>query len=296
MQGPGAFAAVGAYLIWGLFPLYWSLLGDVPTVQVLAHRAVWCAACVWLYLAVTAQGRWWRGVPPRVVLTLAVTATLISVNWGLYIYGVNSGHVVETSLGYFINPLVNVLLGVVVLRERLGAWQWVAVALAALGVGYLTLELGAVPWIALTLAMSFGLYGLLRKLTPVDAVRGLALESTLVLPIAIAYLLFCEWRGIGAFAHGSTGRDLLLIAGGAVTAVPLVLFAYGARRVSLSSLGLLQYVAPTAQLLLGVFAFHETFAAPQFLAFGCIWLALLLAMVDNLRRWLARPAVQPSVR
>lgn len=292
-QGSGAFAAVGAYLIWGLFPLYWSLLGDVPTVQVLAHRALWCAVCVWLFLAAQGQGRWWRGLDPGVVARLAVTASLISVNWGLYIYGVNSGHVVETSLGYFINPLVTVLLGVLVLRERLGAWQWLAVGLAGLGVGYLALKIGAVPWIALTLAVSFGFYSLLRKLVAIDALRGLMIESGLVLPVASAYLLWCQWQGSGAMGHGSVGRDALLIAGGAVTAVPLVLFAHGARRVALSTLGLLQYVAPTVQLLLGVFVFHEPFDRPHLLAFGCIWLALALVMIDHLRRrWLPQPSVR----
>ena len=297
-QGSGAFAAIGAYLIWGLFPLYWSLLADVPTVQVLAHRAVWCAVCVWLFLAFQGQGRWWRGLDRGVVAKLAVSATLISLNWGMYIYGVNSGHVVETSLGYFINPLVNVLLGVIVLRERLGIWQWIAVALAAFGVGYLTVEHGSVPWIALCLAVSFGLYGLARKLVQVDAVRGLMIESGLVLPVAMAWLLWCEWHGTGAMGHGRPGRDALLVAGGVVTAVPLVLFAYAARRVALSSLGLLQYVAPTAQLLLGVFVFHEAFDGTQFFAFGCIWLALVLVMVDNLRRWLGRgdDDAQPSAR
>lgn len=297
-NGSGTFAAATAYFIWGLFPLYWSLLGDVPTVQVLAHRAVWCALSVWLYLALLGQGRWWRGLRRQVLAMLATTALLISVNWGVYVYGVNSGHVLETSLGYFISPLFAVLLGVVLLRERLGAIQWVAVALAAFGVAYLAVRLGAPPWIALALAVSFGLYGLIRKLAEVDAVRGLAVESCLVLPVAAAYLAWCETQGTATFLHRAHLTDLLLVAGGAVTAIPLVLFAYGARRVPMSTLGFLQYVAPTVQLVLGVFVFHETFGSAQLVAFGCIWLALALVMADGVRRWVVGRAAapQPSVR
>ena len=296
-QGSGTFAAAAAYFIWGLFPLYWSLLGHVPTVQVLAHRAAWCALSVWLYLAVLGQGRWWRGLQPRVLGMLTATALLISVNWGVYVYGVNSGHVLETSLGYFISPLLAVLLGVALLRERLGMLQWAAVAIAASGVAYLTVSLGAPPWIALLLAGSFGLYGLIRKLAEVDAIRGLAVESCLVLPVAIAYLAWCERQGTAAFLHRTPLTDALLIAGGAVTAVPLVLFTYGARRVPMSTLGFLQYLAPTVQFLLGVFVFHEAFGPAQLVAFGCIWFALALVMADGVRRWaIGRAAPQPSVR
>jgi chloramphenicol-sensitive protein RarD len=296
MQGPGALAAAGAYFIWGLFPLYWSLLGDVPVVQVLAHRALWCAVCVWLLLAAQGQGRWWRGMERRVLLMLIASSLLISVNWGVYIYGVTSGHVLDTSLGYFITPLFSILLGVFLLRERLNAGQWAAVALATFGVGYLANRLGAPPWIALVLATSFGCYGLIRKLVAIDAVRGLAVESCLMLPVAAAYLIGCELRGSGAFLHGGGVRDVLLMAGGPVTAVPLVLFAYGARRVAMSTLGFMQYLAPTVQLLLGVFVFHEVFGPAQGVAFGCIWAALALVMADSLRRWLGREADQASLR
>lgn len=295
-EGPGTLAAAGAYFIWGLFPLYWSLLGDVPVVQVLAHRAAWCAVCVWLFLAVQGEGRWWRGLPPRVLLMLVASSLLISVNWGVYIFGVTSGHVLDTSLGYFITPLFSILLGVFLLREKLNALQRVAVALAACGVGYLAVRLGSPPWIALALAVSFGCYGLIRKLVVIDAVRGLAVESCLMLPLALAYLLWSEWQGSGAFLHGAVSRDLLLAAGGAVTAVPLVLFAYGARRVALSTLGFMQYIAPTVQLLLGIFVFHEHFGAVQLVAFVCIWAALGLVTADSVRRWMTRPAAQPSLR
>jgi chloramphenicol-sensitive protein RarD len=287
-RGPGLLAAAVAYLVWGLFPLYWSLLGAVPTVQVLAHRGVWCALCVWLLLAVQGQARWWRGLDGRTFGLLTASALLISINWGVYIYAVNSGHVLDTSLGYFITPLFNIIFGVLLLRERLGAWQWTAVAIAACGVGYLAVRLGAPPWIALLLAVSFACYGLIRKLAVIDAVRGLAVESCLMLPLAAGYLVWCEMQGTGVFLHGPASTDVLLAVGGVVTAVPLVLFAYGARRVPLSTLGFIQYVAPTVQLLLGVFVFHEHFGSAQAVAFICIWAALAIVMVDGLRRWFAR--------
>jgi chloramphenicol-sensitive protein RarD len=293
-NGSGALAAAGAYFLWGLFPLYWSLLGSVPTVQVLAHRAAWCALCVWAFLAVQGQGRWWRGMDRRVVLMLTCSSVLISMNWGVYIYGVNSGHVLETSLGYFITPLISILLGVMLLHERLGVLQWVAVAIAATGVAYLAVRVGSVPWIALWLGASFALYGLIRKFVIVDAVRGLAVESCLMLPAAVAYLVWSQMNGSGVFLRENGMQDVLLIAGGAVTAVPLVLFAFAARRVALSTLGFMQYGAPTVQLLLGIFVFHERFGVVQAVAFGCIWAALGLVLADNLRRWLGRD--QPSLR
>ena len=287
---PGAPVAALAYFIWGLFPLYWSLLAPVPVLQVLAHRALWCAVVVWAYLIVVGQARWWRGLSPRLFWTLTASGLLISVNWGVYILGVNTGHVLDTSLGYFITPFVNVLVGLTLLRERLNAWQVAAVVLAAAGVLYLTLSLGRPPWIALLLAFSFGAYGLLRKLAVVDAVHGLAFESTIMAVPALGWLGWLAWRGEGAFLHEPAYLDGLMIAGGAVTAVPLVMFAYGARRVSMTLLGFLQYIAPTVGLLLGVFVFHEPFGPVQQVAFGCIWAALLVFTADALRRYLKAKA------
>lgn len=292
----GAAAATVAYLLWGLFPLYWSRLGDVPVLQVLAHRGVWCALCVWLLLAASGQAGWWRSLRARTVWLLTATALLITANWGTYIYGVATGHVLETSLGYFITPLVSVLFGVLVLGERLSALQWFAVGCAAAGVGVLTVGLGVPPWIALALAVSFGAYGLIRKQVDIDAVRGLAFESTLMLPPALVLLVLAESHGSGAFGHGPAWRDVLLVAGGAVTAVPLLLFAYGARRVTLTALGFLQYLAPTVQCLLGIFVFRETFGRVQLVAFGLIWAALAVFMADGLRRWWARPAASAMSR
>jgi chloramphenicol-sensitive protein RarD len=281
----GIVAAAIAYFIWGLFPLYWSLFRGVPTFQLLAHRVAWCAIAVWLYLLLKGDGGWWRRLEPGTVARLFGSSLLISVNWGLYIAAVNSGHVIDTSLGYFITPLANVLFGVALLRERLNGLQWLAVACAATGVSYLAVALGALPWIALVLALSFGGYGLVRKMTPVDAVHGLALESTILLPPAVAYLAWCEVQGRSVFLHQPWHLDLLLAAGGVLTAIPLVLFAIGARRVPMTMLGFLQYLAPSVALVLGILVFHEPFGREQGVAFGWIWVALAVFSVDALRRY-----------
>ena len=286
----GIAAAATAYFIWGLFPLYWSLMAAVPLFQLLAHRVAWCAVAVWLYLLCKGDAAWWRSLSRPVIGRLMASSVLISINWGVYIVGVNTGHIVDTALGYFITPLVNVLFGVVVLRERLNSLQWLAVGCAALGVAYLAYNLGSLPWIALVLAVSFGAYGLIRKTTPVDAVHGLALESTIILVPSLAYLLWCAGQGSGVFLHEARYLDLLMVFGGAITAVPLVLFAFGARRVSMTVLGFLQYIAPTVALLLGIFLFKEAFGHVQLIAFGWIWLALALFSVDGLRRYVRRVA------
>jgi len=270
----GALAAMAAFFIWGLFPLFWSLLGDVPVLQVLAHRALWCAVAVWLFLLLSRDLAWVTTVAPRRLALLALGGALISVNWGVYVWAVAAGHVIDTSLGYFITPLVSVMMAVVVLRERLGRAQLAAVVIAFTGVALLAWQLRAPPWIALALAASFGTYGLLRKLAPFDSVHGLAIESSVMLIPAAAYLLWCEFTGSGAFLHDHWRDDLLLVIGGPLTAIPLVLFAYGAQRVSMLALGVLQYIAPTVALLLGIWIFHEPFGAARQLAFACIWLAL----------------------
>lgn len=281
----GVLAGAGAFLIWGLFPLFWSLLGDVPALQLLAHRALWCAVAVWCLLLARRDLAWVRRIPPRVLLLLAIGGLLISVNWGMYVWAVISGHVIDTSLGYFITPLVSVVVAVWVLREQLGVAQRWAVGLAAGGVLYLAWQLGHPPWIALTLAFSFGFYGLVRKLAPFDSVRGLAVESSVMLLPALLYLIWCERSGQGAFLHGHWRDDLLLIAGGPVTAVPLVLFAFSAQRISFLSLGIMQYIAPSVALLLGIWVYHEPFGGSRQVAFGCIWAALLVFTADALLRY-----------
>ena len=290
----GLAITVGTFLIWGVVPLYWHLLKAVPSFHIIAHRIVWSAVLVLGWLLLKNGLGWWRQIraQPRAVPLLGVSSLLIAFNWGLYIWAVNAGHVVETSLGYFINPLVNVVLGVLVLHERLRRLQWIAVGCAALGVAWLTVSAGSPPWIALGLAASFGLYGLVRKLVAVDPVAGLGLESLYLFLPALAYVLWAEAGHGGGFSGAwGLGTDLLLVFGGVVTAVPLVGFAYGVRRIPLSVVGLLQYIAPTLQLLLGVWFFHEPFDTARALGFGAIWLGLALYAGEGLWRSRHRPRV-----
>ncbi|KAF1711504.1 protein RarD [Pseudoxanthomonas kalamensis DSM 18571] len=283
----GLAITAGAFALWGVVPLYWLLLKAVPSLQIIAHRIVWSALLVVGWLLLRDGLRWLRAIVarPRTLALLGVSSLLIAFNWGLYIWAVNAGHVVETSLGYFINPLLNVVLGVLVLHERLNRVQWLAVACAALGVAWLGWHAGAPPWIALGLALSFGLYGLLRKLLAVDAVAGLGVESLyLVLP-ALGYVLWCERGHGGGFAGDwGLGIDALLVFGGVVTAIPLIGFAYGVRRIPLSLVGLLQYIAPTLQFLIGVLVLREPFNASQAIGFAAIWLGLAVFAADGLRR------------
>jgi chloramphenicol-sensitive protein RarD len=290
----GLYAAIAAYALWGVFPLYWYWLRDVPSLQIIAHRIAWCAVFVVGYLLVRERLDWLRALRgrPKTIGLLAVSATLISANWGIYIWAVTHGRVVEASLGYFINPLVNVLLGVLVLRERLVPAQWVAVALAAAGVAWLAFLHGQPPWISLALALSFAIYGLIRKLAVVDAIPGLAVESLLVLAPALVFLGWAQATGVGAFGHGGALRDGLLVFGGALTALPLIGFAYGAKRIPYSLVGILQYIAPTLQLLVGVALLGEDFTATQAIGFGCIWVALAVYAFDGWRRSRRVPAAQ----
>jgi chloramphenicol-sensitive protein RarD len=286
LDGRGLAAGLTAFFIWGLLPLYLKFLHSVSALQVTAHRLVWgCVfAFIWLALrrdlaqAVAALAQ------PSTRWRLCVSASLISINWITYVWGIANGRVVETSLGYFINPLVIVLLGVVVLAERLNRAQWTAVAIAAAGVAYLTWSAGHPPWLALVLALTFGLYGLVRKVVHVDSLAGLASETLLLLPIGVGYLIWCELAGTGAFAHQGVGIDLLLLLGGPLTAIPLVLFAFAARRLPYSTIGLLQYLGPTLQLLLGVFVFHEPFTRDRAIGFALIWTALAIYAGDGFWR------------
>jgi len=294
----GAVAAVAAFLLWGLFPLYWKRLAGVPALEVVAHRTAWgfLAVAAW----VTLRGRWGdaRAVAsnPRTVLRLAGSVVLIALNWLLYVWAVVHDHVVEASLGYFINPLVNVLLGVLVLGERLSRAQRIAVTLAAAGVAVLTVGHGRLPWIALALAVSFGLYGLARKTVAADAIVGLLWETAILAPVAAAFLVVLERRGSGAFGPDAPATSALLALGGPVTAVPLVLFALGARALPLSTVGFLQYLSPSLQFLLAVLVFREPFTATHAAAFACIWTALG-ALSWDLRRRLRheRAASRPPV-
>jgi chloramphenicol-sensitive protein RarD len=282
----GVWYGVAAYGIWGLFPLYWKLVQHVPALQILGHRIVWSFAA--LAVLTTFSGR--TSPPPSlwtvhsgVIGTYAIAAVLIGINSFLYVYAVNAGFIVETSLGYFIAPLVNVLLGVVVLRERLRVGQWLAAALAAAGVAYLTRAYGSVPWIAAGLATSFGSYGLVKKKAPLDSLRGLTLETAVLVIPAAAYLTALQVNGRGAFLHTGFVSDLLLVGSGLVTISPLLLFASAVRRIPLSVVGLLQYIAPTIQFLLGVFLYDEPFSRTQLIGFAIVWTALVIFSVEGLR-------------
>ncbi|MGN6151165.1 MAG: EamA family transporter RarD [Lysobacteraceae bacterium] len=283
----GLWMALAAFVIWGLMPLYWHLLKAVPSLQIVAHRVVWSALLVALWLG-WPQGRGWFAkvlAQPRLARLLALSGLCIGVNWGLYIWAVNAGHVVETSLGYFINPLLNVVIGTLFLRERLTRVQWVSVAIAGAGVLWLTFNYGSFPWIALTLALSFGVYGLIRKLAAVDPIVGLGVENAVLLLPALGYLAFAEATGPGGF-FGDWGAavDALLLVGGALTALPLIGFSFAVRRVPLSTIGLMQYLAPTMQFLIGVLLFREPFDTDRAIGFALIWSALAVFMADSLRR------------
>jgi chloramphenicol-sensitive protein RarD len=281
----GFLSAASAFAIWGIFPLYFHALHDVAALQVIAHRVVWGCLFIfgWMFfrgeLASVRVALTHRGV----VLRLALTATLITGNWLTYVFGVTHGRVVETSLGYFIGPLVNVVLGVVLLSEKLTRGQWTAVALATLGVGYLTFMTGGMPWIALTLALSFASYGLVRKVVKVESLPGLAIETLLLSPFAVVYLLWSESAGAGALGHAGPVTNTLLIASGPLTAITLFLFAHGTRLLPYSTIGLLQYIAPSLQFVCGVFVLHEPFDHARAIGFALIWTALVIYAGEGVR-------------
>jgi chloramphenicol-sensitive protein RarD len=287
----GFWLGAAAYGIWGLFPLYWKLVEQVPALQIISHRIAWS----FVTLAIVGAARFRREAAStldrRAFAIYAIAAVLISINWFLYVYAVNTGFVLETSLGYFITPLVNVLLGVMVLRERLRPLQWVAVALAAVGVLQLTFGYGSLPVIAIGLALSFGSYGLVKKKAPLDSLAGLTLETGIVVAPAVAYLLIANASGHGAFAHSGLTTDLLLMGGGPVTVVPLLLFASAVRRITLTTVGLLQYIAPTIQFFLGVFLYGEPFAGTRLVGFVIVWTACVLFSIDGLRARSRAPQV-----
>ncbi|MDQ2819424.1 MAG: EamA family transporter RarD [Pseudomonadota bacterium] len=280
----GILSAALAFFCWGLFPLYFHALNNVPPAQILAHRMLWSLLFLLIVLAIRRQWSWLAIVKkPRVLATFVASAFLLSANWLVYIWSVNNGHVIEASLGYFINPLVNIMFGFFLLKERLRRAQWGAIAVAALGVAWLTWQSGTVPWIALILAASFGGYGLMRKTASLGALEGLSLETMVLFPLAAGYVGWLTWHGHNAFVNTASDHTrLLLIAAGPLTAVPLLLFASGARKIPMSLLGLLQYLSPTLQFLLGVWVFHEAFSAERLVGFAVIWAALALYAAEGL--------------
>jgi chloramphenicol-sensitive protein RarD len=281
----GILYGIGAYTLWGAVPLFWPLVSRASAPELLAHRVIWSLViCAVLLLTVVPRG-WWRRVRrPRTLLLLAGAAAVVSVNWGVYIWAVNHGHVVETSLGYYINPILSILVGVVFLRERLAPLQWVSVGLAAAAVVVLTFEYGQLPWIALTLATSFATYGVIKKQVNGGAVETLTVESAVLTPVALGYLAFLQVTGDLTFGHLGWAHNVLLIASGLVTVIPLLFFAAAATRLPLSTLGLLQYIAPTLQFLLGVFYFGETMSPGRWIGFALVWLALVILTVYGVRQ------------
>jgi chloramphenicol-sensitive protein RarD len=278
-------SGLGAYALWGLFPLYFPLLEPATGLEIVAHRVLW--SLVFVGLLLFALRRWSHVraavTDRRTLLVLVGASVLIAANWLVFVYGVNSGHVVETSLGYFINPLVSVLLGVVAFSERLRPMQWTAVGIAAVAVAVLTVDYGRPPWIALTLALTFGLYGLMKKLVKVEAAPGLFVETALVALPAVVVLAMLHGSGDGTFGQVSPSHSLLLASSGLATAIPLLLFAAAARRIPLSTVGLLQYLTPLMQLSIGVFVYDEPMPPARLAGFAIVWLALAVFSADMLR-------------
>lgn len=286
-----------AFFCWGLFPLYFHALNTVPAGQILAHRVLWSLIFLVIVLSVRGQWRWLPAIVrrPRVVTSFIASALLLSVNWLIYIWSVNHGHVIDASLGYFINPLVNVLLGYLVLGERLRRVQGLAIAVATAGVLWLTWQAGTVPWIALALAATFGGYGLLRKTAALGALEGLAFETMVLFPLALGYVAWLTMHGANVFlSTPSDATRALLVAAGPITAIPLLMFAAGARRIPMAVLGMIQYIGPTLQFLLGVWLFQEAFSADRMVGFVLIWSALALYAGEGLWRLRTGPARAPA--
>jgi chloramphenicol-sensitive protein RarD len=299
----GLVYGVAAYLMWGLFPLYWPLLAPAQAAEILAHRIVWSLAFLVLLLWRRVGFGWVRRLPARKLSLLAVAAVVVAVNWGTYIWAVTHQHVIETALGYFINPIVTVLIGVFVLRERLHPMQWLAVAIAAVAVLVLTAAYGHLPWIALILAGSFASYGLAKKQAAVGALEGLGVETALLFGPALGYLVYLSAQGAATFGHVARATDALLVGSGVMTAIPLLCFGAAANRIPLTTIGLLQYLAPSLQFLCGVLVFHESMPASRWLGFGLVWCALVvlalygvgLERLSAIAPWLrARPSSSRS--
>jgi chloramphenicol-sensitive protein RarD len=293
----GFLLGAAAYLMWGLFPLYFPLLEPAGATEILAHRVFW--SLITMLVLVVAVRRWTQLrrmlVDGRKVRILALAAALIAVNWGTYIWGVNNGHVIETSLGYFINPLVTVLMGVVILGERLRPLQWVALGIAGAAVVGLTVEYGRPPWVALVLAFSFGSYGLAKKKANAGAVESLTFETLVIAPVAFGYLVLLTVTGASTFTTEGPLHVVLLLGMGVLTAVPLLCFGGAATRVSMTTLGLLQYVTPTMQFALGVLVFREPMPATRWVGFALVWVALVIFTVDLLRSRPRAPEPEPVI-
>ncbi|MDI1243788.1 MAG: EamA family transporter RarD [Rhodoferax sp.] len=293
----GVLYAALAYTAWGLLPIFFKQLGHVNAFEVVMHRMVWSLVFLMGLLVLLRRWAWLREVArqPRVLAAFAVSALLLSVNWSVYVWAVQNARVVDASLGYFILPLVNVAFGFAFLHERPRPGQWLAVAVAAGGVLWLTVQAGRLPWVALVLAASFGIYGLLRKVATLGALEGLTLETLLLAPFAVGLLAWWAWRGQGALTQGDPSTLAWLLLAGPLTAVPLLLFAAGARRIPMATLGILQYISPSLQMLLGVWLYKEAFDPARAMGFYLIWLALVVYSLDSLWNSRKQPAKPPVV-
>jgi len=277
----GLASAIGAYSLWGILPIYWKLVSTVPAQEILAHRIFWSLLFMLAVVLIMNRKKQLREEighlisKPTKVLALIMGAIFITLNWFIYIWAVNDNRVVETSLGYYINPLFNVLLGILFLKEQLTFWQIISVLLAASGVFYMTMHFGSVPWVAISLAVSFGFYGLCKKVATLPPITSITLETLIIAPFAFFYLLYLDYHGVGSLVSLSL-TSMFLIGSGIVTAIPLLLFANGANQLSLTILGFIQYLSPTIALLLGIFLYHEPFSEVHYISFGFIWAALLV--------------------
>lgn len=275
--------AIGAFAMWGLFPIYWKQLPVTPPVQLVSHRVVWSFLLLMLIIIATRSLKTFidTALKPKVIFTYTVAALLVGSNWILFVWAVQAGYIVETSLGYFINPLLSVMLGILFFREKLRTWQTVSLLLAACGLIYLTSALGSVPWVALALALTFATYGMAKKIAPLNALHGLALETMILVVPATGYLIYLHNDPSALFLHKSWQLDLLLIGSGIVTTMPLLLFASAAQRIPLRLLGVLQYLSPTLQFLLGVFLYKEPFSAVRLIGFSIVWVALIAFAIEG---------------
>jgi chloramphenicol-sensitive protein RarD len=289
----GILYASAAYIAWGLFPLYFKALQDIPPIEILLHRMVWSLVFCMLVLAWRKKWGWLSRLrrEPKILAASAASAVLLSTNWFIYIWATNNGHVLDASLGYFITPLVNVFLGFLILRERMRVGQWSAFALAMCGVAWLTWQTGHLPWIGLMLAATFGTYGLLRKTAVLETLEGFSVETMTLFPFALGYLIVLTIDHHNAFLSAPPSSQWLLVAAGPITAIPLLMFSAGVRRIPLSLLGFLQYIAPSLQFLLGVWLYHEPLSSDRLIGFALIWLALALYSLEGAwRAWAVRPS------
>jgi len=288
MINKGFWYAFGAYFLWGLFPIYWKWLHQVDAVQLISHRIAWSFIILINFILFTKQFKFFAQVlfQKKILLIYSAAAILIGINWLVYVWAVNANFIVETSLGYFINPLLSVLMGVVFFREKLRPFQWIPVILAAGGVIYLTFAYGRLPWIALTLAFSFGTYGLVKKTAPLGSLFGLTIETGLLFVPALAYLVFSDFSGSGVFLHTSVPTNILLIGAGVITTIPLLMFATATQSIPLSMVGIMQYIAPTLQFLLGILVYKESFDQAHMIGFGLVWFGLLIFLVEGF--WMRR--------